>query len=193
MYFTDDAVVRNVSFNPNPYYNYNNSGLSMMSGSEFIGNTGSFYFIQRDSNFWGHDTDWDYMSSAYFKDNMLLKFKDINLAHKIKEYILDLTNTKIDDNYIRIKATNGKHLKTNRVELILYRSDVLKETNENSTNKDWELISFHAIPEGIDKLPMGPITMMRNQLQLPGGTKGNYTSEEWARSVEFWQKYALKE
>jgi len=98
-----------------------------------------------------------------------------------------------ENNYIRIKATNGKHLKTNRVELILYRSDVLKETNENSTNNDWELISFHAIPEGIDKLPMGPITMMRNQLQLPGGTKGNYTSEEWAQSVEFWQKYALKE
>ena len=104
VYFTDDAFLKNVNFNPNPYYNYNNSGLSMMSGSEFVGNTGSFYFIQRDSNFWGYDTDWDYMSSAYFKDNMLLKFKDINLAHKIKDYILDLTNTKIDDNYIRIKG-----------------------------------------------------------------------------------------
>ena len=34
-----------------------------------------------------------------------------------------------------------------------------------------ELIAFHAIPEGIDKMPMGPITMMRNQLELPGGTK----------------------
>ena len=38
---------------------------------------------------------------------------------------------------------------------------------------------------------MGPITMMRNQLCLPGGTKANYPSQEWAKSVNFWQKYAL--
>ena len=98
-----------------------------------------------------------------------------------------------EDHYIRIKAKNGKNLKTNKVELILYRNDVLKETNENSTNNEWELISFHAIPEGVNKLPMGPVTMMRNQLQLPGGTKGDYSSEEWAASVDFWQRYALKE
>ena len=36
-------------------------------------------------------------------------------------------------------------------------------------------------------MPMGPTTMMRNQLQLKGGTKGFYSSEEWAKSVEFWQ------
>ena len=30
-----------------------------------------------------------------------------------------------------------------------------EETNENSTELDWELISFHAIPKDIDKLPMG--------------------------------------
>ena len=42
-------------------------------------------------------------------------------------------------------------------------------------------------------MPMGPVTMMRNQLELPGGTKGIYTSKEWAESVYFWQKYALKE
>ena len=39
-----------------------------------------------------------------------------------------------EDHYIRIKAKNGKNLKTNKVELILYRNDVLKETNENSTS-----------------------------------------------------------
>tara|TARA_B100000965_G_scaffold86848_2_gene70332 strand:- start:155 stop:709 length:555 start_codon:yes stop_codon:yes gene_type:complete len=98
-----------------------------------------------------------------------------------------------ENHYIRIKAINGQNLKTDKVELILYRNDVLKETNENSTNNDWELIAFQAIPEGVNKLPMGPVTMMRNQLQLPGGTKGSYSSEEWAESVKFWQQYALKE
>ena len=82
-------------------------------------------------------------------------------------------------------------MKLSGVDLILYRHDVLKETNENSTNSDWELIAFHGIPEGIKDLPMGPITMMRNQLKLPGGTKALYTSEEWANSTNFWQKYAL--
>ena len=96
-----------------------------------------------------------------------------------------------EENYIQIKALNGERLKTVAVELILYRKDVLKETNENSTNSDWELIAFHAIPEGIDNLPMKPATMMRNQLQLEGGTKAHYSSEEWANSVNFWQKHTL--
>ena len=48
-----------------------------------------------------------------------------------------------------------------------------------------------AIPDGIDNLPMKPATMMRNQLQLHGGTRAHYSSEEWANSVNFWQKHAL--
>ena len=96
-----------------------------------------------------------------------------------------------EEPYIQTKALNGERLKTIMVELILYRKDVLEETNENSTNSDWELIAFHAIPEGIENLPMKPETMMRNQLQLEGGTKAHYSSEEWAESVNFWQKYAL--
>ena len=96
-----------------------------------------------------------------------------------------------EEPYIRISALNGKPLKTKNVDLILYRNDVLTETNEAETDNKWELISFHAIPNEIKKLPMGPITMMRNQLQLKGGTKGNYTSEEWAESIKFWQKYCF--
>ena len=99
---------------------------------------------------------------------------------------------KDEDSYIQIRALNGKELVTSTVDLILYRSDVLKETNENSTDADWELIAFMAKPENI-KMPMGPVTMMRNQLQRPGGTKGDYTPKEWAESVEFWQEYAIKE
>jgi hypothetical protein len=37
---------------------------------------------------------------------------------------------------------------------------------------------------------MGPVTMMRNQLELKGGTKAHYSSEEWAEAVKFWQEYA---
>ena len=37
---------------------------------------------------------------------------------------------------------------------------------------------------------MGPITMMRNQLELKGGTAASYSSEEWAQAVNFWQNFA---
>ena len=106
----------------------------------------------------------------------------------IAEYVKRRNN---EEPYTRIRALNGKPIETENVDLILYHHDVLKETNEDETNKEWELISFHAIPKGFKKLPMGPITMMRNQLQLKGGTKGNYSSEEWAKSVNFWQQYCF--
>ena len=93
--------------------------------------------------------------------------------------------------YLSTKALNGEPLKIGGVDLILYRKDILQETNENETDNEWELIAFQGIPEDLDELPMGPITMMRNQLCLPGGTKANYPSQEWAKSVNFWQKYAL--
>ena len=93
--------------------------------------------------------------------------------------------------YIQIRALNGTPLKTSSVDLILYHHDVLVETNEQTTDADWELISFQAIPEGMEDMPMGPVTMMRNQLQLTGGTKANYKSGQWAESVKFWQGYAV--
>ena len=96
-----------------------------------------------------------------------------------------------EDPYIQIRALSGNPLKTGSVDLILYRHDVLLETSEESTDAEWELISFHAIPERINDMPMGPVTMMRNQLQLSGGTKAFYKSEKWAESVKFWQKYAV--
>ena len=95
-----------------------------------------------------------------------------------------------EEPYIQVRATNGSPVKTGKVELILYSHDVLAENNENTTLADWELISINAIPKGLDKLPMGPVTMMRNQLNLVGGTKASYTKDEWAESVRFWQKYA---
>ena len=96
-----------------------------------------------------------------------------------------------EDTYIQIRALNGIPLKTGSVHLILYHHDVLAETDEQTTDSDWELISFHSIPESIAEMPMGPITMMRNQLQLIGGTKAYYESDKWAQSIKFWQEYAV--
>ena len=95
--------------------------------------------------------------------------------------------------YIQTRAKSGKPLNAAFIEYILYRHDILLENNEQSTNVDWELISIHAIPEGFEKMPMGFVTMMRNQLDLTGGTKARYSSEEWAESVKFWQQFAALE
>ena len=96
-----------------------------------------------------------------------------------------------EEPYIQTRAKSGTPVKAGRIEYILYRHDVLAENDEQSTNADWELISIHAIPEGVENLPMGPVTMMRNQLQLKGGSNGRYNSDEWAESINFWQKYAV--
>ncbi len=96
-----------------------------------------------------------------------------------------------EEPFIQTRALNGSLLKTGKVELILYRHDVLKENNENTTKAEWELISINSVPEGIDKMPIGPVTMMRNQFNLNGGTKAFYSSNEWANSVRFYQQYAI--
>ena len=92
--------------------------------------------------------------------------------------------------YIQTRVLKGLKKTPAKVELILYSHKVLLEKNENSTNSEWELISINSVPKNVDTLPMKPVTMMRNQLDLPGGTKANYSSDEWARSVLFWQQYA---
>ncbi|MAL64850.1 MAG: hypothetical protein CMF94_01975, partial [Candidatus Marinimicrobia bacterium] len=96
-----------------------------------------------------------------------------------------------EEPYIQTRALNGMLLQAGKVELILYSNKVLKENNENSTNAEWELISINSVPEGVSHLPIGPVTMMRNQLNLNGGTKGRYSSDDWAKSIRFYQKYIV--
>ena len=98
-----------------------------------------------------------------------------------------------EEPYIQTRALNGMLLQAGKVELILYSNKVLKENNENSTNAEWELISINSVPEGVSHLPIGPVTMMRNQLNLNGGTKGRYSSDDWAKSIRFYQKYIVLE
>ena len=142
-----------------------------------------------------------YYSKGY-RDGVILVQVDKKLVHHFICPFVKITEaTKLkatfvkrrpqEEPYIQLRALSGTHLKPGSVDLILYHHDVLAETTEESTDADFELISFHAIPEEIDNLPMGPVTMMRNQLHLTGGTKAFYESEKWAQSVKFWQEYAV--
>ena len=137
-----------------------------------------------------------------YRDGVILVQADNNILHHfICPFVRIDENTELravvvrrrpnEEPYIQIRALNGSPLKTSSVDFILYHHDVLTETSEQTTDAEWELISFHAIPEGIENMPIGPTTMMRNQLQLIGGTKAYYESEAWAQAVKFWQEYAV--
>ena len=139
-----------------------------------------------------------------YRDGVRIVKLDKKFVSKVScPYVKINANTKLtaryikrrpeEDPYIQFRALNGTPLKAGSVTLILYRHDILLENNENTTNAAWELISINAMPDGEEDMPMGPVTMMRNQLNLIGGTKATYSSEDWAKSVQFWQKYAAIE
>ena len=110
------------------------------------------------------------------------------------QLVVKLVRRRPEENpYLQTRAVTGIPLIARAVDLIVYRHDVLAENQEYSTNADWELISINAVPKGVEALPMGPITMMRNQLKFPGGTEAVYSPEEWAESVRFWQEYVALE
>ena len=126
-------------------------------------------------------------------DKMMIKhfhcpIVEINEESKLVSKIVKRRSAELP--YIQTKVVNGLTQSPGKVQLILYSHKVLFENNENTTDSEWELISINSIPKGIEDLPMKPVTMMRNQLELPGGTKAFYSSDEWAKSIFFWQKYA---
>ena len=128
------------------------------------------------------------IGSETLLNKFVCPFVKLDSSTELKSKVV--SRQKGEESYIQIRAKAGIPVEAGRIEYILYRHDVLAENNEQSSNEAWELISIHAIPKGIKKLPIGPVTMMRNQLELKGGTKAEYTSDEWADSVRFWQQYA---
>lgn len=56
------------------------------------------------------------------------------------------------------------------VDVILYRKDVLEENGENSTDAEWEVVSINGRLNEKEP-PMSPLTIVRNFLQLKGGTE----------------------
>jgi len=139
-----------------------------------------------------------------YRDGIRVVNADQSIVHDfVCPFVLINNDTKLiskivkrqnfEEPYIQTRALNGTLLEAGKVDFILYSHDVLIENNENTTDADWELISINSIPKGLSSLPIGPITMMRNQLNLEGGTEAYYSSNEWAKSIRFHQKYIVLE
>jgi hypothetical protein len=91
----------------------------------------------------------------------------------------------------------GKKVPAKNVDIVLYRKDVLEEDEtdrESLTGADWEIVSINCSPYEYD-LPQTPMSMARNQLADTedgiGGTKANYTGDEFAKAITFWNTHTL--
>jgi len=93
--------------------------------------------------------------------------------------------------FVQVVAVGGEKLPAKAVEIVLYRHDVLAADNEASTEAEWEIISINARPTD-EPEPMTPMAMARNMLGLTGGTKAEYTAEEFARAIVYWSARAMR-
>ena len=73
-----------------------------------------------------------------------------------------------------------------RVDVVCYSADALLENNGTRTylDCDWEIVCLLASTG--QKEPMLPLAMARNYLEMPGGTKGEYTAQEFAEAIYYW-------
>lgn len=94
-----------------------------------------------------------------------------------------------EEPFVEVLARSKNKLPAKTVDIVCYRKDVLEKDGDPVTGADWDVISVNASPE--EATPMDPVTMMRNFLELPGGTKGVYTAEEFARSIHYWSTRAM--
>jgi hypothetical protein len=76
------------------------------------------------------------------------------------------------------------------VDVVLYRSDVLAEDDDASTDAQWEIISINAYPTEGGEGPINPDVLTANHFGLDGGTATNMSDQEYVDqmriSVPFW-------
>lgn len=94
-----------------------------------------------------------------------------------------------EDPFLRVSA-KAKKQPAQYAQVVLYRWDVLAENNERETWAEWEIVCIKArVTE--EEEPMDPYTMARNFLHLAGGTKGDFTAEQFAKSIVYWNNHCM--
>jgi hypothetical protein len=91
--------------------------------------------------------------------------------------------------FIRTSAKAKKQL-ARHASVVLYSKAVLDENNEATTDAEWEIVCIKArVTE--EEEPMDPYTMARNFLHLEGGTKGDFTAQQFAESIVYWNNHCM--
>jgi hypothetical protein len=94
-----------------------------------------------------------------------------------------------EEPYIQIYVTPEDAIKfgyqpqpAQKVDVVCYHKDALLENGGiRSTDCEWEIITI--LCSSGEQEPMEPLTMARNFLEKPGGTKGVYTAQEFAEAI----------
>lgn len=89
-----------------------------------------------------------------------------------------------EDPYVRVTA-DAQPDPVNFVSVVLYSKTLLLPEEPDFT-ADWGIVSLMAT--AIEDEPMHPLTMARNMLEKPGGTKATYTAEQFAHAVYYWSQ-----
>ncbi|CAB4196785.1 Protein of unknown function DUF3228 [uncultured Caudovirales phage] len=169
-------------------------------------------FVKRqtlESGFSHYDGTWEqlenlvstYMSMSGctrqgYKDGVILV--DIDACDNFYSSIVKVNeNTKLsasygwrrpdEDGYIRI-GTKANKQRAKYVTCVLYHKDVLDENNERETDAEWEIVAIKARVSKEEE-PMDPYTMARNFLHLKGGTKGDFSAQQFAESIVYWNNH----
>jgi hypothetical protein len=95
-----------------------------------------------------------------------------------------------EDPVLSVRGEAALKAPAGQVRIIVYSHDVLAADNDATTDADFEIITILAEPAG-DKAPMPPVTMARNFLHAKGGTKGEFTPEQFAESIMYWAQHVI--
>lgn len=91
--------------------------------------------------------------------------------------------------FIRVCA-KAKKQPAKHASVVLYRHDVLAENNERQTDAEWEIVAIKARTSEEDE-PMDSYTMARNYLGMTGGTRGNFSADDFAKSIVYWNNHCM--
>lgn len=93
-----------------------------------------------------------------------------------------------EEPFIQVTAPGVHKSPAFAVEIVIYSHETLGD--DASTDAEWEIVSINARSSS-EPEPMTPMAMARNFLELSGGTKAEYTAEEFARAIVFWGQHTI--
>jgi hypothetical protein len=89
-----------------------------------------------------------------------------------------------ENGYVEVRSS-GPRENARFANVVLYSAaTLLLNSGKRSGNCDWEIVSIQAA--AVEKEPMHPLTMARNQLSMSGGTPCLYSADEFARAIWYW-------
>jgi hypothetical protein len=158
---------------------------------------GSWELLEGIVTYWFNDPCYAYKTIPGYKDGVVIQevpsdfFRSaiVELNEKSKLTANYAPRRLGEDPFIRVSA-KAKKQQAKYASVVLYRHDVLAENNERETDAEWEIVAIKArVTE--EEEPMDPYTMARNFLHLKGGTKGDFTAEQFARSIVYWNNHTM--